>query len=454
MSRHNTGPSSLADPFSSSTRLTHDHAVASSSSPGDGESAMLRAVESSVVRRIFGGNDVGRRTFMKMLGASSAMAVINSVFPLDAAKAMALDAIGPIEKKDVKIGFMPLTCGTPIVMAHPMGFYKKYGLTEAQPYKASGWAMIRDWAVSGQTDYTQMLAPMPIAMTLGLGSPKMPFITPALENVNGQALTLRMDHKDVHSAKDMKGFVFAVPFDYSMHNLLLRYYLAEGGVNPDTEVQIRILPPPEMVANLKAGNIDGFLSPDPFNQRAVYEKAGFIFMLTRDIWPGHPCCAFTSSKKFAEEAPNTFKAVFRAIIDATMFSSDPANRKDIARAIAPRNYLNQPVEVVEQVLTGEFPDGLGNMCHVPERIDFDPFPWDSMAVWILSQLKRWGYLKGDVDYRGIAEQVFLAADCAAVMKDMGFPAPDSAYKKHVIMGKEFDPDKPEEYIKSFAVRKA
>ena len=162
MSRHNTGPSSLADPFSSSTRLTHDHAVASSSSPGDGESAMLRAVESSVVRRIFGGNDVGRRTFMKMLGASSAMAVINSVFPLDAAKAMALDAIGPIEKKDVKIGFMPLTCGTPIVMAHPMGFYKKYGLTEAQPYKASGWAMIRDWAVSGQTDYTQMLAPCPL----------------------------------------------------------------------------------------------------------------------------------------------------------------------------------------------------------------------------------------------------------------------------------------------------
>lgn len=189
MSQHHTGPASLADPFSDSTRLAHDHAAVSSSSSLDGESAMLRAVESSVVRKIFGGNDVSRRSFMKMLGASSAMAVINSIFPLDAAKAMALDAIGPIEKKDVKIGFMPLTCGTPIVMAHPMGFYKKYGLTEAQPYKASGWAMIRDWAVSGQTDYTQMLAPMPIAMTLGLGSPRMPFLTPALENVNGQAIT-------------------------------------------------------------------------------------------------------------------------------------------------------------------------------------------------------------------------------------------------------------------------
>ncbi len=454
MSSKHGGPASLADPFSASTSFVHDHAAVSDSSPADSESAMLRAVETSVVRRIFGGNDVSRRAFMKMLGAGSAMAAISSVFPLDAAKALALDSIGPIEKKNVKIGFMPLTCGTPIVMAHPMGFYKKYGLTEAQPYKASGWAMIRDWAISGQTDYTQMLAPMPIAMSLGLGSPKMPFITPALENINGQAITLRLDHKGVSSAKDMKGFVFAVPFDYSMHNLLLRYYLAEGGVNPDTDVQIRILPPPEMVANLKAGNIDGFLSPDPFNQRAVYEKAGFIYKLTRDIWPGHPCCAFTSSKKFAEEAPNTFKAIFRAIIDATMFSSDPANRKEIAKAIAPRNYLNQPVEVVEQVLTGEFPDGLGNMCSVPERINFDPFPWDSMAVWILSQLKRWGYLKEDVDYRSVAEQVFLSADCASVMKEMGHTPPSSSYKKHTIMGKVFDPDKPEEYLSSFAIRKA
>ncbi|MGN1038219.1 MAG: ABC transporter substrate-binding protein [Mailhella sp.] len=454
MSSKHGGPASLADPFSASTSFVHDHGAVSDSSPADSESAMLRAVETSVVRRIFGGNDVSRRAFMKMLGAGSAMAAISSVFPLDAAKALALDSIGPIEKKNVKIGFMPLTCGTPIVMAHPMGFYKKYGLTEAQPYKASGWAMIRDWAISGQTDYTQMLAPMPIAMSLGLGSPKMPFITPALENINGQAITLRLDHKGVSSAKDMKGFVFAVPFDYSMHNLLLRYYLAEGGVNPDTDVQIRILPPPEMVANLKAGNIDGFLSPDPFNQRAVYEKAGFIYKLTRDIWPGHPCCAFTSSKKFAEEAPNTFKAIFRAIIDATMFSSDPANRKEIAKAIAPRNYLNQPVEVVEQVLTGEFPDGLGNMCSVPERINFDPFPWDSMAVWILSQLKRWGYLKEDVDYRSVAEQVFLSADCASVMKEMGHTPPSSSYKKHTIMGKVFDPDKPEEYLSSFAIRKA
>ena len=123
--------------------------------------------------------------------------------------------------------------------------------------------------------------------------------------------------------------------------------------------------------------------------------------------------------------PNTFKAVFQSIVEATMFSSDHKNRKEIAQAISPRNYLNQPVEVVEQVLTGQYPDGLGNTKDEPNRIDFHPFPWHSMGVWILSQMKRWGYIKGDVDYKGIAEQVFLAAECGEVMKAEGFTPPTS-----------------------------
>jgi nitrate/nitrite transport system substrate-binding protein len=252
----------------------------------------------------------------------------------------------------------------------------------------------------------------------------------------------------------MKGFTFTVPFDYSMHNMLLRYYLAEGGLDPDKEVKIRVLPPPEMVANLKAQNVDGYLSPDPFNQRAVYEGVGFIFKLTKDIWPGHPCCAFAASKEFATQMPNSFKAVFKSIVDATMFAHKAENRKEIAKEIAPRNYLNQPVEVVEQVLTGQFPDGLGNTRNEPDRIDFNPFPWNSMAVWILTQMKRWGYIKGDVNYKKIAEEVFLATECSNIMKELGYTAPNSTYSNHVIMGKEFDPGKPEEYLKSFAIKRS
>jgi nitrate/nitrite transport system substrate-binding protein len=249
----------------------------------------------------------------------------------------------------------------------------------------------------------------------------------------------------------MKGFRFCVPFTYSMHNYLLRYYLGEGGVHPDKDVQIRVVPPPEMVANLKADNVDGYLAPDPFNQRAVYENVGFIFKLTKEIWDGHPCCAFAISKEFTETYPNTFKALFRSIVDATHFSSDPKNRKDIAKAIAPANYLNQPQIVLEQVLTGRFADGLGGIQNVPDRIDFDPFPWHSMAMWILSQMKRWKHVETDFDYKKVAEQVYLAAECDELIEELGYKPNKMTYKKHIIMGREFDPAKVEEYATSFPV---
>jgi nitrate/nitrite transport system substrate-binding protein len=416
--------------------------------------AFDHAVESAVVRSVFG-TGLRRREFFRLVGAAGALALIEQVFPLAAAKALAQEKSGPIEKKDPKIGFIPITCATPIIMAEPMGFYKKYGL-DAQVYKASGWAMVRDMAINRETDATHMLTPMPLAFTMGVGSQSVPFVMPAVENINGQAITLHKKHKAVKTAADMKGFKFCVPFDYSMHNFLLRYFLAEGGVDPDKDVQIRVVPPPEMVANLKAENVDGYLAPDPFNQRAVFEDAGFIFMLSKDIWPGHPCCAFAARKDFAEKYPNTFQALFKAIVEATAYAHNPANRKEIAKAIAPRNYLNQPVEVIEQVLTGEFPDGLGNTRSVPDRIDFDPFPWQSMGIWILTQMRRWGYIKEDIDYKKIAEQVYLAADCRDVMKSLGYKPPAQNMAKHnFLVGKTkvFDPAKPEEYVKSFAIRR-
>ncbi len=449
----------LNDPFDPDVSLSHTARMETVRSeglpekPAAFEEAMDRAVEGSVVRAIFRGNDFSRRTFMKALGSAGAMSVISSIFPLEAAKSWAKESTGPLEKKSLNIGFIPITCATPIIMAQPMGFYEKHGLKGSKVIKAAGWAMIRDWSLSKQVDCAHMLSPMPLALTVGAGAKATPYYMPAVENVNGQAITLHKRHKGVKEAKDMKGFTFCVPFDYSMHNLLLRYFLAEGGVDPDKEVKIRVVPPPEMVANLKARNVDGYLAPDPFNQRAVFEGVGFIFKLTRDIWPGHPCCAFATSQEFATKMPNTFKAVFKSIVDATLFASKMDNRKDIAKAISPRNYLNQPQIVVEQVLTGQFPDGLGHTRNEPDRIDFNPFPWHSMAVWILTQMKRWGYVKGDVDYKKIAEQVFLAGECKEMMESKGYKAPSTTYKKHVIMGKEFDPSKPEEYLKSFAIKR-
>ncbi|PPD15833.1 MAG: nitrate ABC transporter substrate-binding protein, partial [Methylobacterium sp.] len=176
-------------------------------------------------------------------------------------------------------------------------------------------------------------------------------------------------------------------------------------------------------------------------------------ILSKEIWDRHPCCAFAASREFVTQAPNTYAALLRAIIEATAFAAKPANRKDIAAAIAPANYLNQPVTVVEQVLTGTFADGLGKVQQVPDRIDFDPFPYESFAVWILTQMKRWGQIKGDIDYAGVAKQVYLATDATKLMKEAGLTPPTSTTKTFSVMGKAFDPAKPEEYIASFKIKR-
>ena len=414
------------------------------------EDIMDRTIESAVVRSVFGHNDISRRAFLGMVGGGTAAALLGSMFPMEEAKAALKESMGKLEKTKLKVGFVPITCATPIIMAHPMGFYSKYGL-DVDVIKTAGWAVARDKSLAKEYDASHMLTPMPLAMTMGAGSTAKPYLMPSVENINGQAIVLHVDHKDKRDPKDWKGFKFGVPFEYSMHNFLLRYYVAEHGLDPDKDIQIRVVPPPEMVANLRAGNLDGYLSPDPFNQRAVWEKVGFIHMLTKDIWEGHPCCAFACSQEFATENPNTYGALLKAIVDATAYSQKHENRAEISEAIAPKNYLNQPVPVIKQVLTGRYADGLGNVQNVPDRIDFDPFPWHSMGVWILTQMKRWGYIKGDVDYQKIAEQVYVAADTAKIMKELGYEPPSKTYENYTIMGKTFDYTKPDEYVKSFKI---
>jgi nitrate/nitrite transport system substrate-binding protein len=418
--------------------------------PAGEEARYERVVASAVMRALFP-HDPARRAFLKTVGASTALAAVAQFLPLRLAAEL-LAADGPVEKTDLKIGFIPITCATPIIMAHPMGFYARHGLN-VEVVKTAGWAVVRDKTLNKEYDAAHMLSPMPLAITLGVGSNPVPFTMPAVENINGQAIILSVRHKDRRDPRDWKGMKFGIPFEYSIHNYLLRYYLAEHGLDPDADVQLRVLPPPELVANLRAENIDGFLGPDPVNQRAVYDGVGFIHLVSKEIWDGHPCCAFAASREFVTTMPNTFTALLKAIIDATEFAAKAENRKEIAAAIAPAAYLNQPQIVVEQALVGTYADGLGNVKTDPKRVDFDPFPWQSFAIWILAQMKRWGQIKGDVDYAGIAAQVYLATDTARVMADMGLTPPPAVTKRFKVMGKEFDPARPEDYVKSFAIRR-
>ncbi len=415
------------------------------------QTQQARLMEASLVKALFPVDSV-RRRFLQAVGAGTARAAIAAALPVGALaslQAMAQDR-GALEKKDLKVGFIAITCATPLIMAAPLGLYQKEGLN-VQLIKTTGWGTIRDKMLTHEHDASHFLSPMPLAMSLGLGSAAGGMHVASIQNTNGQAITLHLKHKANRDPKNWKGFKLGIPFEFSIHNFLLRYYLAEHGLHPDTDVQLKLVPPPQMVAELKAGNIDGFLGPEPFNQRAVYDGVGFIHLLTKELWDGHPCCAFGTSTEFIQKNPNTFAALYRAVINASVLASQPGARDQVVRAIAPAPYLNQPEELLTQIMTGKYSDGLGNNRSVPDRVLFDPIPWQSMAVWMLTQMKRWGYLKAEVNYQDIAEKVFMLTDAKKQMAMAGWRTPEGAYRNHRIMGKVFDPSKPDDYLRSFAV---
>ena len=403
-------------------------------------------------------SNVTRREFLRNIAVGAALVTLANCTPSpdsEAPSATDESTAAPenLEKTKLRIGFIPITCATPIIMSEPLGFYKKYGL-DAEVVKMPSWGAVRDSAIAGELDAYHMLAPMPIAMTLGLGSAAFGVKLASIENINGQAITVANRHKGkVNGPADFKGFVMGVPFPYSMHNLLLRYYLATGGIDPDKDVKIRPVPPPDSIAQLVAGDIDAYLMPDPFNQRAVFEEVGFIHKLTKDLWPNHPCCAFAASDQWIEANPNTFRALNKSIIEAAGYASDPKNRPEIAQAISERAFLNQPTEVVEAVLTGNFDDGNGNTLSVPDRIGFDPYPWQSFANWISSQLVRWdlqgdGKAKTALDgkYDEAGKDIFLTDLARELATELGQDPPKEIYKVEKLAFDEFDPADPSQYI--------
>lgn len=411
------------------------------------EKALSNAIDETIFRAML--PDAGmRRRFIKAVGAGTALSALSSLIPLDSLKAFAQETKTPgaIEKKTLNVGFLPLTCATPLIYAEQLGLFSRQGL-DVKLQKVAGIGLIRDKMINGELDFSQQVMPVPLTMTAGVGSPPIPTRVLTILNQHGNSLVLAMKHKDNRNPKNWKGFKFAVPFDASHQAMQLRYYLAEvGGLDPDKDVSFRVVPPSEYVSNLRTGNVDGFFGGEPGGQRAVYEGAGFIHMLSKDIWKGHPCCSVTAIDAFIRQNPNTYLAFYRAIIGASVHVSDPKSRTGMAKLLSQPNYLNQPEIVVEQVITGKYADGLGAVRQVPDRVDFQPYPHYSMAVWLMTQMRRWNMLKQDVDYKKLAEQVMLATDAARLMGELGMTAPAPGFRKENILGKEFDSNRPNEYL--------
>ena len=413
------------------------------------EQRIDRTVESAVLHTLFPEAQT-RRKLLSAVGAGTMLAAIGQLFPLAAAQSIAKDKL-PLEKKKLTLGFVPITCTVPMLLAEARGEYAKEGLS-VNLVRTPGWPLVRDNLINANYDASHLVLAMPLTMTLGVGSSKLKTYTSIVQNINGDALAMHIKHKDKRDPKSWKGFRFGIPHVHSIHAMLLRYYLAEHGLDPDKDVELRVYPPPDSVANMAAGNLDGMFFAEPWNQRAVYEGVAYLQILSADIFPGHPCCALSVTEKFITENPNTYGAMFRAVARAGAHADVYDNRSEVAELLAPKEYLNQPLTVLKQVLMGRYADGLGNILERRDRIGFKSFPHESTGMWLLTQLKRWNLVPKDVDVAAVAKEVFRATDARKRMQELGIAVPAQSIIKHKIMGKEFDPTKLDAYQASFPIR--
>lgn len=326
-----------------------------------------------------------------------------------------------LEKTDLEIVFIPILCSAPLIYAHSHGYFERHGL-QVTLVPSTGWSGIKELMAHGFADAAHFLSPMPLACHMGIDGMKSDIRLAAIQNVNGQALTLAKKHLGITDVRDMKGFTFGIPYSYSMHYYLLCHYLSRHGLDPHKDVSIDLVAPPRMPYYLKKGWVDGIFAPEPFNQIPVLKGTGFIHILSRDIWPGHPCCGFAIRQDFMERYPNTYRAMLKSVLEAelALHQADEDGRAAIAREICDPRHLNQEdTAPVEMALTGVFPDGKGGQLRVPDRIDFIPHPWPEYGKWMLSQMQRWGQLPGRIDYDSAVETVFQA-ESGPLAESVGF----------------------------------
>jgi nitrate/nitrite transport system substrate-binding protein len=373
------------------------------------------------------------------------------------------------EVTEIRFGIIALTDCSPFVIGAEKGFFAKYGIRPTIA-KGANWAAIRDALSNGDNQATHMLLGMPLASSMGLmGSPKKPMVIPWLVNRNGQAITLKADLKgQVQEApRALKPIAdkakaagtpmsFAMTFPPGTHAMWLRYFLGAGGIHPDRDVSLLTVPPPQMVANMKIGKMDGFCVGEPWNARAVADGIGFTAITTQRIWPDHPekVCAFTA--EFADKNPKTVKAILKGLHEASVWLDSPSNRAEQCEIVSRPAYINCPREIIFGRLGGTYDMGDGRTFQDDHPMIFSVrncnYPQPKYAKWWLSQFRRWGMVQGAPDYDGVARSVFRPDLYSDAMKELGVEVAALDNRPETFFdGKTFDPAQPEAYAASFEI---
>jgi nitrate/nitrite transport system substrate-binding protein len=407
-----------------------------------------------------------RRDFLRKAGAVSIMTLVPDAVRT-AAWAAGSDAP---EKKEVKIGFIPLTDCSSVVVASVMEFDKKYGV-KIVPSKEASWAAVRDKLVNGELDAAHVLYGLVYGLQLGVGGPKKDMAVLMSLNHNGQAITLsaKLREKGVTDGRSLKALIdkekrdytFAQTFPTGTHAMWLYYWLAAQGINPFTDVKTITVPPPQMVANMRVGNMDGFCVGEPWNYRSIVDKIGFTAETTQGIWKDHPEKVLGCTAEFVQKHPNTARAMTAAVIDAGRWiDASLVNRQKTAEIVADKAYVNTDKDVIVARMLGRYDNGIGKTWDDPDAMKFYndgyvTFPFLSDGMWFLTQHRRWGLLKQDPDYLAVAKAVNrldVYREAAAATKT-ALPKDPMRVSK-LIDGVVWDGRDPKRYAESFKVRVA
>lgn len=394
------------------------------------------------------------------------------------------------EVTTAKLGFTPIFESAPLIIAQEKGFFAKYGMTGVEVSKQANWGSARDnveiGAAGGGIDGGQWQMPMPYLISEGLitkNSVKVPMYVLAMLNTQGNGIAIAKTQEgkgiglDVSKAKDYilglkqagKPFRAAFTFPKANQDLWIRYWLAAGGINPDTEVALSTVPAAQTVANMKTGAMDGFSTGDPWPSRISKDGIGFMAALTAEIWPYHPEEYFAMRADWVDKNPKATKALLKGIMEAQQWCDKPENRSEMAQILSTAQYFNVPATVLEPALMGKYVMGDGK----PDVQDFQKgvlywksprgsvsYPYKSLDLWFLTESVRWGFLppayldtsKALIDKVNRSDLWKEAAKEAGI-PEADIPTGDSRGVEKFFDGKEFNPDNPKAYLESLPIKK-
>ena len=408
-----------------------------------------------------------RRSIMKAAATIAGGSAVALIDPLVRAGAWAAGSDAP-EKTELKVGFIPLTDCASVVMASTLGIDKKYGI-KITPSKEASWAGVRDKLVSGDLDAAHVLYGLIYGVQLGIGGPKKDMAVLMTLNNNGQAITLSNKLKEAGvkdgaslravMTKEKREYVFAQTFPTGTHAMWLYYWLAAHGIHPLQDAKAITVPPPQMVANMRVGNMDGFCVGEPWGARAIADNIGFTAETTQAIWKDHPEKVLGTTAEFVQKYPNTARALTAAVLEASKFiDASASNRRKTAETIAAKSYVNTDMDIILDRMLGRYSNGLGKTWDDPDPMRFYHdgavnFPYLSDGMWFLTQHKRWGLLKAHPDYLAVAKQINRIDIYKQAAAATGTPLPKSDMRTaKLIDGVVWDAKNPAAYADGFKLK--